>query len=63
LASHQTITVSRQQPLSARSKMRARGQRARIWLMMRVISSTEPAAASMLERRSLAASRCRPQKT
>ena len=62
-ASHQAISASRAKPLSARSRIRTRGQRARIWPTMRATSSTAPAEASMLERRSLAASRCRPQKT
>jgi hypothetical protein len=42
--------------------MRTRGQRSRIWPTIRATSSTEPAAASMFERLSLAASRWRPQK-
>jgi len=37
-------------------------QRARIWPTMRATSSTLPSAASALEKRSLALSRCRPQK-
>ncbi len=36
LASHHAISSSRQKPLSARSRMRTRGQRARIWPTMRV---------------------------
>jgi hypothetical protein len=43
--------------------IRTRGQRARTWPTIRAISSTAPAAASMFERLSFAASRCRPQKT
>jgi len=43
--------------------MRTRGQRLRIWATMRAISSTAPAEASMFDRRSLAASKCRPQNT
>jgi hypothetical protein len=39
------------------------GQRALIWATIRATSSTAPAEASMFERRSLAASRCRPQNT
>ena len=61
-ASHQVIRPSRAKPESARSRMRTRGQRDRIWTTMRATSSAAPALASMLERRSLAASRCRPQK-
>jgi hypothetical protein len=38
------------------------GQRARICATMRAVSSTAPAEASMLARRSLAANRCEPQK-
>src|SRR5271166_4642779 len=38
------------------------GQRARMSPMMRATSSTAPALASILERRNLAANRCRPQK-
>ena len=49
--------------LSARSRMRTLGQRARTWRTIRATSSTAPAEASMSARRSLAASRCRPQKT
>jgi hypothetical protein len=44
LASHHAISASRQKPLSARSRMRTRGQRTRIWPMMRAISATVPAA-------------------
>jgi hypothetical protein len=62
LASHHAISASRQKPLSPRSRMRTRGQRARIWLTMRATSSTDPAAPSMSARRNFAASRCRPQK-
>jgi hypothetical protein len=43
--------------------MRVLGQRRRICATIRATSSTDPAAPSMFERRSLAASRCRPQKT
>jgi hypothetical protein len=49
-------------PESARKQIPVLGQRARIWATMRAISSRAPAEASMLERRSLAASRCRPQR-
>src|SRR6266849_9188310 len=42
--------------------MRTLGQRLRIRATIRATSSTEPALASMLARRSLAQSRCRPQK-
>ena len=45
------------------SRMRTRGQRARICPTIRAISSFAPALPSMLERRSLAASKCRPQNT
>ena len=55
------ISCSRANPESARNKMRTRGQRPRISPMIRATSSTEPALASMLERRNLAANRCRPQ--
>ena len=57
LASHHTISGSRAKPESPRSRMRVRGQRRRIWATTRATSSTAPAEASMLERRSLAASR------
>lgn len=60
--SHQRISSSRQKPLSGRSKMRVRGQWLQICVIIRSISSHAPAAPSMFERRSLAASRCRPQK-
>jgi hypothetical protein len=53
---------SRQKPLSARSRTRTRGQRARIRPMMRASSSVAPAEASMFDRRSFAPSRWRPQK-
>jgi hypothetical protein len=62
LASHHAISASRAKPESARSNTRTRGQHARTWATIRATSSTAPAAASMLERRSLAASRWRPQK-
>ena len=62
LISHQLISSSRQKPLSARITMLVVGQRSRIWLTMRATSSTLPSAASALDERSLAASRCRPQK-
>src|SRR5215468_6453380 len=62
-ASHQAISSSRAKPLSARNRMRTRGHFRRMWATMRATSSTEPAAASTLARRSLAASRCRPQNT
>jgi hypothetical protein len=39
------------------------GQRARTRPTMRAVSSIAPALPSMFERRSLAARRCRPQKT
>ena len=42
--------------------MRTRGQRARIRATMRATSSSAPTEASMFERLSCAASRCRPQK-
>jgi hypothetical protein len=42
--------------------MRVRGQRRRIWATIRITSSSAPAEASMFDRRSFAASRCRPQK-
>jgi hypothetical protein len=42
--------------------MRTRGQRERICATMRATSASAPALASILERRNLAASRCRPQK-
>ena len=57
------INSSRAKPESARSTILTRGQRARIWATMRSTSSRAPADASMFERRSLAASRCRPQNT
>jgi hypothetical protein len=56
------MMASRQKPLSARSRMRTLGQRARIWPTMRASSSVAPAEASMFDRPSFAASRCRPQK-
>ena len=62
-ASHQAMVASRAKPESARSRMRTLGQRARIRRTMRSTSSTAPAEPSMFDRRSLAASRCRPQKT
>jgi hypothetical protein len=54
---------SRAKPESARSRILTRGQRARIWPTMRSTSNTAPEEASMFERLSLAASRCRPQNT
>jgi hypothetical protein len=42
--------------------MRTRGQRSRSWPTIRSTSSTDPAEASMFERLSFAARRCRPQK-
>jgi hypothetical protein len=57
------MIASRAKPLPARSRIRARGQWWRIRPTMRATSSTAPAEASMSARRSLAASRCRPQKT
>src|SRR5215216_6123833 len=57
LASHQVISASRAKPESARTIMRAIGQLSRICATIRAISSTAPAAASMLAGRSLAASR------
>ena len=62
LASHQAISSSRAKPLSARSRIRTFGHRLRICATMRATSSTAPAAASRFARRSLAASRWRPQK-
>ena len=56
-------TASRAKLGSPRSRMRTRGQRRRICATIRTTSSTAPAEASMLERRSFAASRCRPQNT
>jgi len=53
---------SRQKPLSARSRTRTRGQRARMRPTMRASSSVAPAEASMFDRRSFAPSRWRPQK-
>ena len=52
-----------QSPKSARRMIFTRGQRARIWATIGSTSATTPADASMFERLSLAASRCRPQKT
>ena len=49
-----------QNPKSARSKMRTRGQRWRMRATTRAISSTLPALASMLAGRSLATNKCRP---
>jgi hypothetical protein len=46
--------------LSARTRMRTSGQRRRMWATMRATSSTEPAAASIFARRSLAANRWAP---
>jgi hypothetical protein len=63
LASHQLISASRAKLESARSRISTRGQRARIWAMIRATSSTAPAEASMFERRSLAASNWLPQNT
>ena len=57
------ISVSRAKPPSARSTIRTRGQRARMWATIRATSSTAPAEASMFERRSFAVSRWRPQNT
>lgn len=62
LSSHHAINSSRANPESALSQISTLGQRERIPATMRATSSREPAAASLLERRSLAASRCRPQK-
>jgi hypothetical protein len=62
LASHHAISSSRAKPLSARSRIFTRGQRARICATMRATSSVAPALASMLARRSFAASRWSPQK-
>src|SRR5262245_30384865 len=48
------------QPLAgkaARNRIRTRGQRTRIWAMIRATSSTAPALASIFDRRNLAASR------
>ena len=58
----QLIRASRANPESARSTMRTCGQRARIWVTMRAVSSTAPADASMSARRSFDANRCAPQK-
>jgi hypothetical protein len=63
LASHQLISSSRQKPESPRSRMRTRGQRARICATIRAISCVAPALPSMLDGLSLAASKCRPQNT
>ena len=60
-ASHHAISSSRAKPLSARSTIRTFGQRRRMWATRRATSSFAPA--SMFERRSFAAKRCRPQKT
>src|SRR4051794_21970989 len=49
------MSATRAKPESARSTIFTRGQRARIRPAMRWTSSTAPALASMLERRSLAA--------
>jgi hypothetical protein len=57
------MSASRAKPESARSTILTRGHRARICRTMRATSSSAPALASMLERRSLAAKRCRPQNT
>jgi hypothetical protein len=57
------MRASRAKPLSARSRIFARRQRARICRTMRSISSTAPADASMFERLSLAASSWPPQNT
>ena len=54
---------SRAKPLSARSSTFTRGQAARMRPTMRAISGIAPALASMLARRSFAASRWSPQKT
>jgi hypothetical protein len=51
---HQSLA---RKPESARKQIAVLGQRARIWAATRAISSRAPAEASMLERRSLAASR------
>ena len=61
-ASHQLIKASRANPESARSTMRTSGQRARIRVTMRAVSSTAPADPSMSARRSFDANRCGPQK-
>lgn len=63
LASHHVIRSSRAKPESARSTMRVRGHRVRMRAARRATSSSAPAAASMLARRSLATSRWRPQNT
>src|SRR5512144_1672740 len=57
------ISTSRAKLPSARSTMCTRGQRARSCATIRATSSTVPADASMLDRRSFAASRWRPQNT
>jgi hypothetical protein len=63
LLSHHAIRSSRAKPESARNRMRTAGQRRPIWATIRATSSMLPALPSMLEGRSLAASRCRPHKT
>ena len=61
--SRHAISAARAKPESARKRMRARGQRARIRATIRAISSLAPALPSIFEGLSLAASRCRPQNT
>jgi hypothetical protein len=56
-ASHHAISASRAKPESPRSRMRTRGQRRRIRATMRATSSIAPAAPSIFDRRSFAASR------
>ncbi len=58
-----TSSASRANPESARRTIFTFGQRAWIRPTMPALSFTAPALASMLARRSRAASRCRPQKT
>ena len=60
MTSHQLIRASRAKPELARSTMRTSGHRMRIWATMRAVSSTAPAAAAMLARRSLDANKCGP---
>jgi hypothetical protein len=62
LTSHQLISASGANAESARSTMRTSGQRARIRVTMRAVSSTAPADPSMSARRSFDANRCRPLK-
>jgi len=52
----------RAKPLSPRNRIRTFGHWLRIWATMRATSFTAPSAASRFARRSLDASRWRPQK-